>query len=156
TPFNAQAVIASFQRYTTYPGSQRESDFAGVASATAAGPYTVVYHLTQRDSPFTGNLYPLSPTAIAKEGSGFSADPICVGPFTVDHWDPGIDITLVKSPYYYKRGAVYLDKLVYKFFPDGQTTLNALQAGDIQVASVSSLTPPTSPNLTVLKSVQMG
>ena len=121
TPFNAQAVVASYQRYTTYPGSVRKSDFVGVDSATASGPYTVVYHLTQRNSAFTGNLHPLSPTAIAKEGSGFSADPICVGPFMVDSWTPGVNTTLVKSPYYYKRGAIYLDKIVFKFLADVQT-----------------------------------
>jgi peptide/nickel transport system substrate-binding protein len=154
TPFNAQAVISSFQRYTTYAGSMHQSDFPGVGSATATGPYTVVYHLTRRNSAFTGNLYPLSPTAIAREGPGFSADPICVAPFMFDHWDPGVDITLVKSPYYYKRGAVYLDKIVYEFLA-AQVQLPALQAGSIQAMTVSSTQPPTSPNLTVIKEVQL-
>src|SRR5262249_16429975 len=35
TPLNAQAVIASYQRYLTYPGSVRVRDFAGVDRATA-------------------------------------------------------------------------------------------------------------------------
>jgi peptide/nickel transport system substrate-binding protein len=156
TPFDAQAVISSFQRYTTYPGSVRQSDFAGVDSATADGRYAVAYHLTRRNSAFTGNLYPLSPTAAVREGSGFSADPTCVGPFMVDHWDPGVDITLAKSPYYFKRGAVYLDKIVYRFLPTTAIQLNALQAGDIQVMSLSSAQPPTSPSLTVIKGVQLG
>ena len=155
TPFNAQAVISSYQRYTTYPGSVRASDFAGVDAATATGQYTVVYHLRQRNSAFTGNLFPLSPTAIAKEGSGFSADPICVGPFMVDSWTPGVNVTLVKSPYYYKRGAIYLDKLVFKFLANAQVALTALQAGDVQFAASSGL-PPTSPNLTAIKAVQPG
>ena len=156
TPFNAQAVVASFQRYTTYPGSARASDFVGVGSATAAGQYTVVYHLTQRNSAFTGNMYPLSPAAIAKEGSGFSSDPICVGPFMVDSWTPGVSTVLVKSPYYYKRGAVYLDKIVVKVLADLQADLAALQAGDIQVVQDSSVPPPTSPNFTVIKGAQLG
>jgi peptide/nickel transport system substrate-binding protein len=154
TPFNAQAVIASYRRYTTYPGSVRSSDFLGIGSATQTGPYTVVYHLTKRNSTFTGNLYPLSPTATANEGSGFSNHPICVGPFMIDHWDPGADLTLVKSPYYYKRGAIYLDKIVYKYLADGQAVLNALQAGDMQVAG--SGPTPTGPNLTVIKGTTLG
>ena len=151
TPFNAQAVVSSFQRYTTYPGSAHASDFVGVASATATGQYTVVYHLTQRNSAFTGNLYPLSPTAVAKEGSGFGNNPICVGPFMVDSWTPGVQTTLVKSPYYYKRGAVYLDKIVFKILADTQAELAALQAGDIQAMYDSVVTPPTIPNTTVIK-----
>jgi peptide/nickel transport system substrate-binding protein len=151
TPLNAQAVVSSFQRYTTYPGSAHLNDFLGVDSATAPGPYTVVYHLTQRNSAFTGNLYPLSPTAIAKEGGGFSADPICVGPFMVDGFTPGLQTTLVKSPYYYKRGAVYLDKIVFRVLADTNTELAALQAGDIQAMYDSIVAPPTIANTTVIK-----
>jgi peptide/nickel transport system substrate-binding protein len=155
TPFNAPAVIASYQRYTTFPGSVRSGDFVGVSSATAAAPYTVVYHLTQRSAVFTGNLFPLSPTAIANEGEGFANHPICVGPFMVDHWNPGVDLTLVKSPYYYKRGAIYLDKIVFKYLADSQTVLNALQAGDIQVSGAPG-PQPTGPNLTVIKGTTLG
>ena len=35
----------------------------------------------------------------------------------VDSWTPGDNMTLVKSPYYYKRGAIYLDKIVFKYLP---------------------------------------
>ena len=37
TPLNAQAVAATVQRFLTYPGSTRSSDFAGVDSVTASG-----------------------------------------------------------------------------------------------------------------------
>jgi peptide/nickel transport system substrate-binding protein len=133
TPFTAQSVVASYQRYLTYPGSAQASNFADVAGVKATGPYTVVYNLKQADSTFTGNMYPLSPTAIAAEGANFSTDPICVGPFMVDHWDPNVDVTLVKSPYYYKRGAIFLDKIVFKEIVDPSAALADLEAGDIQV-----------------------
>jgi ABC-type transport system substrate-binding protein len=67
-----------------------------------------------------------------------------------DHWDQGVDITFVKSPYYYKRGAIYLDKIVYKYLPDSQAELDAVQAGDVQVAGDPG-PQPTAPNLTVIK-----
>src|SRR5262249_25619015 len=103
TPFNAQAVVASYQRYTTTPGSVRASDFASVASVTATGPYTVVYHLKARDSTFTGNMYILSPTQLAKLGDDFGSKPVCVGPFMFDHRVVGDNITVIKSPYYYDQ-----------------------------------------------------
>jgi peptide/nickel transport system substrate-binding protein len=156
TPFNAQAVVSSFQRYATFSTSARVNDFLGVERATASGPYTVVYHLTQRNSAFTGNMYPLSPTAIAKEGAGFATDPICVGPFMVENWNPGVSTTLVKSPYYYKRGAIHLDRIVYEVLPNIQTALNALQAGDVQVVQDSSIAPPTGPNIKSIRGVQLG
>jgi peptide/nickel transport system substrate-binding protein len=150
TPFNAQAVIASYQRYMTYPGSIRKGDFVDVTGATATGPFTVVYHLSQPNAVFSGNLYPLSPTATANEGSGFSNDPVCVGPFMVDSWRIGDSLTLIKSPYYYKRAAIYLDKIVFKYLPDSATGLEALLAGDIQVLGVGG-PQPAGPNLTVIK-----
>ena len=133
TPFNAQAVITTYQRFITYPGSLWAGDFAGVDSVTASGPYTVVYHLKQRDSTFSGNMYVLSPTALAKEGANFAANPICVSPFMFDHRVVGDNVTLVKSPYYYKRSAVHLDKIVFKPTPDAAAAVAALQAGDVQL-----------------------
>jgi peptide/nickel transport system substrate-binding protein len=139
TPFNAQAVIATYQRYITYPGSLWASNFADVASASATGPYTVLFRLKQRDSTFLGNMYVLSPAALQSEGASFAAKPICVGPFMFDHQDAGVDAVLVKSPYYYKRGAIRLDKIVFKIGLDGPAAAAALEAGDVQV--VQSLDP---------------
>jgi peptide/nickel transport system substrate-binding protein len=52
TPFNAQAVVTTVQRFETYPGSALVSDYNLVDSVTAPGPYTVVFHLKQRDATF--------------------------------------------------------------------------------------------------------
>jgi peptide/nickel transport system substrate-binding protein len=133
TPLNAQAVIATYQRYISYPGSLWARNFADVADAIATGPYTVVFRLKQRDSTFLGNMYVLSPTALQSEGENFAANPVCVGPFMFDHRDAGIDVTLVKSPYWYKRSAVYLDKIVFKPYTDAESAAAALEAGDIQL-----------------------
>jgi peptide/nickel transport system substrate-binding protein len=134
TPFNAQAVITTYQRFVSFPGSLWAPDYADVDSVTASGPYAVVFHLKQRDSAFIfGRMYVLSPTALAKEGASFAANPICVSPFMFDHRVVGDNVTLVKSPYYYKRSAVHLDKIVYKPMPDAAAAVAALQSGDVQV-----------------------
>src|SRR5262249_26064319 len=123
TPFNAAAVAATIQRDQTIPGSSRASDFSAVDSVTAAGPYTAVFHLKTRFTPLTailagGSGYILSPTQVAKLGANFGTDPMCVGPFTFDNRVAGDSVTVVKSPYYYNRGAVHLDKIVFKVASD--------------------------------------
>jgi peptide/nickel transport system substrate-binding protein len=133
TPLNAQAVVASVQRLMTYPGSLRTDNYASVASVSAAGAYTVVYHMKQRDSAFIGNASVFSPAALAGEGANFSADPVCAGPFMFDHAVAGDSVTLVKSPYWHKRAAIHLDKIVYKVISDSSAAEAALEAGDIQV-----------------------
>ena len=133
TPFNAQAVVATDQRFISYPGSSRTNVFTDVASVTASGPYTVVFHLKAPDSTFTGNTYVLSPAAVATEGANFAANPVCAGPFMFDHRVVGDNVTIVKSPYWYKRAAVHLDKIVFRPMPHGAVAAAALEAGDIQV-----------------------
>jgi peptide/nickel transport system substrate-binding protein len=145
TPFNAQAVVTTYRRYISYPGSLWVDDFAGVDGVRGSGPYTVVYHLKARDSTFSGNMYVLSPTAIANEGANFAANPVCVSPFMFDHRVPGDNITLVKSPYYYKRGAIYLDKIVFRTISDATAAVAALQAGDVNV--LQSLDPAMLPSV---------
>ena len=50
-----------------------------------------------------------------------------------DHRVVGDNVTVVKSPYWYARDDVYLDKIVYKPMTDAAAAAAALRAGDIQV-----------------------
>src|SRR5262249_11926630 len=138
TPFNAQAVVISLQRDITLPGSMLARSLASVESITATGPYTVAIHLTNRDASLPGALaggagLVMSPTQLAKLGDNFSSDPVCVGPFMFDNRVLGASITVVKSPYYYDKYAVHLDKIVFVPQPDAAAGVAALEAGDFQV-----------------------
>ena len=78
TPFNAQAVVTTLQRFITYPGSSRASDYAAVDSVTASGPYTVVYppEAAGFDRSRPRNIAcVLSPTQLAKLGDNFATQP---------------------------------------------------------------------------------
>jgi peptide/nickel transport system substrate-binding protein len=134
TPFNAQAVVTTVERYMTYPLSSRATDYASVASVSAAGPYTVVFKLKARNSAFfTTTAFMLSPAALEKQGASFAANPVCAGPFMFDHRVVGDNVTLVKSPHWYDRANVHLDKIVYRPMTNGAAAAAALRAGDIQV-----------------------
>jgi peptide/nickel transport system substrate-binding protein len=137
TPFNAAAVVENLQRDMTNPGSFRTSELSSVASVAATGPYTVVIHLKEPYTPLTAQLaYQAgaigSPAQIAKLGDNFGTDPVCVGPFMFQSRVPGDSITLVRSPYYYDKQAVHLDRIVFRVFSDPAAELAALQTGAIQ------------------------
>jgi peptide/nickel transport system substrate-binding protein len=136
TPFDAQAVVTSVERFMTFPNSSRATDYASVASVEATGPYTVVFHLKARDSAFVANPYVLSPTALEKWGDSFGAHPVGVGPFMFDNRVVGDHVTVVKSPYYYDRDNVYLDKIVYRPVPNTAAAAAALRSGDIQALNM--------------------
>ena len=59
----------------------------------------------------------MSPTQLAKLGTNFASDPICVGPFMYDNRVPGDNVTVIKSPYYYDKPHVHLDKIVFRSSP---------------------------------------
>jgi peptide/nickel transport system substrate-binding protein len=146
TPFNAQAVVTSIQRYISDPLSTRASDYADVASVGAAGPYTVVFHMKAADSALIGNyMFMMSPTALATEGANFSSNPVCVGPFMFDSQVSGVSVTLVKSPYYYDKASIHLDKIVYVSATDGPSAAAALEAGNLQ--AVDNLDPTQVPGV---------
>jgi peptide/nickel transport system substrate-binding protein len=144
TPFNAEAVVTSVERLMA-PDSPRLVDFASVESVSASGPYTVVFHLKARDSTLPNSLagvagIVMSPAQLAKLGTSFGTNPVCVGPFMFDHRVVGDSVTVIKSPYYYDQKDVYLDKIVFRPMPDGPSAAAALKAGDIQVLDGISTT----------------
>jgi peptide/nickel transport system substrate-binding protein len=135
TPFNAQAVVTTYERDINLPGSNQASSLSYIDTVAATGPYTVVFHLSSRFSPLLRVLtYPImSPTQLQKLGTNFGSDPVCVGPFMYDSQVPGVSVTVIKSPYYYNKYAVYLDKIVFLNLPDTATAAADLKAGDVQV-----------------------
>jgi peptide/nickel transport system substrate-binding protein len=130
TPFNAQAVVTTFNRAI---GLNGQSPLYS-ATAAATGPYTVVFHLSSRYSPFLQSLTQAieSPAQLAKLGDNFGSDPICVGPFMYDSQVAGTSVTVIKSPYYYARTAVHLDKIVFRTETSTAVAAADLEAGDIQ------------------------
>jgi peptide/nickel transport system substrate-binding protein len=138
TPLNAQAVVTSLQRMISLPGSSRASDFGPVDSVTAPSTYVVVIHLSSPYTPLlqilaTNDSIVMSPTQLAKLGDDFGQDPVCVGPFMFDHSVAGDSVTVIKSPYYYDKYAVHLDKIVFKTETDPSAAVAALESGDVQV-----------------------
>lgn len=138
TPFNAAAVVTTLDRDRTLPASGRASDLTPIATVGTRGPYTVVIRLRTPFSPLLATLATndgivMSPTQLAKLGTAFGTSPVCVGPFTFDSRVAGDTITVVKSPYYYDRAKVHLDRIVFKAESNAAAAVAALEAGDIQV-----------------------
>jgi|SRR5579862_708222 len=139
TPLTAAAVKETLVRAQTLPGSQRATDVSPITSIQTVGATTVILHLKTPDSALTSALADragaiMSPTALAKEGSNFGANPVCSGPFMFKDRVPNDHITLVKSPYYWQKQQVHLSSIIFKPMPDPNARIQALKAGDIQIA----------------------
>ncbi len=74
-----------------------------------------------------------SPYAQGQGGAGKAM--VGTGPFMFKEWVPNDHVTIVKNPTYYNPdGAAHLDSVIFKPFADKTAELNALQAGDIDIA----------------------
>lgn len=150
TPFNAQAVKDNLDRIVDpatksgkavammgpYKGTDLVDDFT--ARVRFASPYPAFL-----DSAAQVYLGMASPTAFKKWGpSDYQMHQVGTGPFKfVDkEYVPKDTIVLEKNPDYawapsvYKHnGPAYLDRVVFKFYPDPPTRAPALETGAVQV-----------------------
>jgi peptide/nickel transport system substrate-binding protein len=69
----------------------------------------------------------------------FGLKPVCTGPFTVEAYNRGSEVVLSANPKYWAKGddgrsLPYLDKIVMKYMPDGNSRVLGLKNGDLDVA----------------------
>ena len=154
TPFNAQAVKYNFD-YTIRPDVAHK--FAWSAIGADQLEKTEVVDASTVKVTFK-NAYPSflinlsdgglgidSPTAMEKFGKdyGFKAL-VGTGPFIFKEWVMNDHITLVRNddykwaPSIFKnKGAAYLDQIIYRDVADNATRAAALEAGEVQVATLT-------------------
>lgn len=165
TPFDAAAVVTTFERNLTLPTSGRRSELGPVTAVEAADPTTVVVRLSAPFAPLTAALADragmiMSPTALAALGEDFGTAPVCVGPFKFDNRVAQNSIDVVRDPNYYDADRVFLDGISYRIITDDGIRAANLQSGDAQVGdSLSTQDVPglrEAPGITVLESNSLG
>jgi peptide/nickel transport system substrate-binding protein len=150
TPLNAAAVAFTFDRFKTVGD---KSPIAGnvkdISKVEAVDEQTVKFSFDKPNASFWSTIAMpymaiLSPTAVKAAGDDMSSKPVGTGPFKLGEWKRGVGITLVRNPDYSwgpseveNRGAVKLDKLVFKVIPDAGTQMSALQSGDVDVIFIT-------------------
>lgn len=151
TDFNAEAVVKNFERwasgnaeqfpyYNTMFGGFEGDEGHVIESVTAEGDHTVVFKLKRPQAPFLKNLAMdmfaiASPTAFEEQGDNdFERNPVGTGPFKFVEWKPNDSITIEKFDDYWQEGLPKLDKVIFRSIPDNAARLNALTAGEIDLA----------------------
>jgi peptide/nickel transport system substrate-binding protein len=149
TPLNAQAVKISLDRHRTLTGSRRASELSPVTSVDAVGSNTVVLHLNEPYAPLAAQLADragmiMSPAQLDKLGARFATNPVCVGPFQFVDRVPLDHITVKKSPFYYAKKKVHLDRIVFRIINEPTAAAAALRAHDVDVLDrISSTVLPS-------------
>ena len=150
TDFNAEAVVANFDRWAGGDAEQFPyygSMFGGfgddeghvIDSVEATGDYEVTFTLNRPQAPFLKNIAMspfgiASPTALEEAGDTFGDNPVGTGPFQFVSWNRNDTVTVEKFDDYYIEDEPKVDQVIFRAIPDNSARLNALLSGEIDLA----------------------
>ena len=135
---DAEAVRQNIERYRTRPRSVRRSELKPVASVEVVDPRTVRLRLSEPYGPLISILADrsgmmLSPAQIGPLGDGVTTAPVCAGPFRLIERVAQDRIVLERFPGYWNAGAIDLDRVVFRSYPDSTVRLANLKAGTLDM-----------------------
>ncbi len=78
--------------------------------------------------------YILPPRALAEAGAAFATRPVGSGPYVFESYDPGLQVTARANPDYH-GGTAAPSRVTWKAYPSAAARLDALLAGEVQVAN---------------------
>ncbi|HMK82024.1 MAG TPA: ABC transporter substrate-binding protein, partial [Xanthobacteraceae bacterium] len=137
-PLTAEDVVYSLARHKDpATGSAARALAAPMKEIVASGKHEVKITLESpnADLPVVlGTPHFL----IIKNGTTSFATAIGTGPYRCQEFSPGIKSIAVRNPDYFKPGQPYLDGIELFGIPDETARLNALLAGDVQIAAAIS------------------
>ncbi|MBD7995756.1 ABC transporter substrate-binding protein [Arthrobacter sp. Sa2CUA1] len=144
SPVTPGDVVYSLQRHHLDVTSAFFGAFVLVApegGIEITGENQVTIHFAAPDSTFRDALSGgagavLSKTVSEEQGPALGTsggDLLCAGPYKLESWTPGSEIVTVANADYWD-GAPLVQKLTFKFIPDGTTLTNALLEGDVDGA----------------------
>jgi len=140
TPFNATAVVYSFNRVMDpNVGSPFRGEVVDIVEEVEmVDLYTVKFKLKRPDADFltvVGMIYIVSPSAVEKWGEEFSSHPAGTGPFKLKEWVPGSHTVFTANDNYWGRRP-YIDELVFRVIPEDAVRLVELETGNIHITQV--------------------
>ncbi len=138
-PFNADAVVFSWQRAST--GDYTYSNYWQRASSVEKiDDYTVRVTTEEPDALFlrlVADNWAIIPPGYYNEvgEQGFVEHPIGTGPFMLVEWVKGDHITMRANPNYWREGAPRIAEVVFRSIPESATRVAAIQTGEIDIAT---------------------
>lgn len=128
----SEDVVASYETLAGMNGGEPiVAEFAVIDSIEAPSDYEVIFHLKEKNSAFlAANIVAIVPSDYEEQ----SAKPIGAGPFKFEAYKVGQELRLVKNENYYNQEKIpQMDEVQFKIMPDQESSVLAMQAGEIDV-----------------------
>ncbi|MGY1550495.1 ABC transporter substrate-binding protein [Microbacterium sp. A588] len=144
TPLTAEDVKFNWERLADPATGAVHSDFAEqIADIQAADDHTLTFGLTTPQANFPQSLtysslnWIASPDALELGPEEFDKNPIGAGPFTLESWQRGGTMELVRNDQYFDDPRPYLDGITITTVGDANQRIDTLIAGgaDLILAS---------------------
>ncbi len=142
-PFNADAVVFHWGRMLSPENNYRGRKlFQPIQKVEKIDEYAVRFILEHPWRPFlkvmSDELYLSafipSPKAVKEETH--QRKPMGTGPFKYEKWNSGDHFVVIKNDRYWREGAPYLNKIVFRSIPDHQTRYASLIAGQLDAITI--------------------
>jgi ABC-type transport system substrate-binding protein len=136
TPFNAEAVKFNILRAQDKQWSSVTAEVASIGEIETPDAYTVRLKLKSPDASLLMTFADragmmVSPAAAQKLGEQFARNPVGAGEFKFVRWATGNEVRYERFPEYWEPGRPYLDGMVFRIMPDGDTRVSALRSGQV-------------------------
>lgn len=148
-PCTSEDVVFSIMDFAMTLSSRARSVFTVIDKTEAVDPLTVRITLKQPFEPLILLLGATSVPIVPKHvyaGTDFRTNPANqtpngTGPFRFVEWQRGNFIRMRRFEDYWKPGLPYLDEIIFRIVPDGQSRALALQTGQTQIAQANDIEP---------------
>ena len=108
--------------------------YEDIANIQVRDSYTVTIALKRMNAMFLYNLARQGSVIYPRDAvDQLKSQPIGTGPFMLERWDRGDRIVFKRHADYHVKGLPRLERATFRFIPDANAALAALQAGDIDV-----------------------
>ncbi|MCE5209596.1 MAG: ABC transporter substrate-binding protein, partial [Chloroflexi bacterium] len=151
TDFNAEAVKYNFDQILDPAVASPKLTYLGsLQSVEVVDDYNVKFNFTEPYAPFFVNIAfaagcIASPTAMEKWGEEYGRHPVGTGPYVIEEWIPGSQITFTRNENYQQfradatnTGLPLAEKIILLVIPEEGTVQAALETGEILTGTLSA------------------
>jgi peptide/nickel transport system substrate-binding protein len=131
---DAHEVVRNFEHILDPDsGSMLTPDFELIESVEAIDDYTIEFTMSEPFAPFLAVLS--HRCAITDMDDYDTTTPVGTGPFKIDSWDRGSQVTLVRHDEYWEDDLPRATRVNWRFMPDADVRLTSMRAEEIDITS---------------------
>lgn len=131
---DAHEVVRNFEHILDpESGSMLTPDFELVESVEATDDYTLEFTMSEPFAPFLAVLS--HRCAITDMDEYDTTTPVGTGPFKIDSWDRGSQVTLLRHDEYWEDDLPKAARVNWRFMPDADVRLTSMRAEEIDITS---------------------